>query len=206
MNHTWRLPDRELTIGRRPLIMGIINVTPDSFSDGGMWFDHDAALAHGLKLVAQGADILDVGGESTRPGAIPVPMDEELRRVLPLIHGLAHATKIPISIDTSKSQVDRQALTADASIINDVTDLTGDPAMPAFAAAWRAGLVVMHMQGTPQTMQIAPHYDDVVSDIGSYLKERLAALAAVGIDPARVALDPGVGFGKKLDHNLELLA
>lgn len=206
MTHTWRLPDRDITLGRRPLIMGIVNVTPDSFSDGGKWFDTDAALAHGLELVQQGADILDVGGESTRPGAAPVSIEEEIRRVVPLIHRLARATKLPISIDTSKAEVARQALDAGATMINDVTGLTGDADMAEVAAASRAGVIVMHMQGTPQTMQLAPRYADVVSDIGCYLKERLAALAAVGIEPARVALDPGIGFGKKLEHNLELLA
>jgi dihydropteroate synthase len=203
--HTWHLPDRVLTIGRRPLLMGIVNVTPDSFSDGGKWLHHDAAVAHGLELAAQGADVLDIGGESTRPGATPVPLDEELRRVLPVIHGLANHVTLPLSIDTSKAEVARQALAAGATIINDVTGLAGDPAMPEVAAATRAAVVIMHMQGTPQTMQLNPHYDDVVADIRRYLEERLAALAAVGIGPERTALDPGIGFGKKLDHNLELL-
>jgi dihydropteroate synthase len=202
----WQLPDRMIAIGRRPLIMGIVNVTPDSFSDGGQYSDHQSAIAHGRELVAQGADILDVGGESTRPGANPVSVEEELRRVIPVISALAAQVAVPISVDTSKAEVARQALAVGAHILNDVTGLTGDPAMPQIARDGRAGIILMHMQGTPQTMQLAPHYDNVVAEVHAYLEERLAALTAVGIEAERLAIDPGIGFGKTLDHNLELLA
>jgi dihydropteroate synthase len=202
----WRLPTGELSIGPRPLVMGIVNVTPDSFSDGGRFVTAEAAVAHGLALVEQGADLLDIGGESTRPGATPVPPEEELRRVLPVVERLAKQVKVPLSIDTSKSEVARQALAMGANIVNDVTGLTGDPQMPAVAAAARAGVIVMHMQGTPQTMQLDPTYQDVVRDLHVWFEERLAALAEAGIDAERVALDPGIGFGKRLEHNLELLA
>ncbi|MCS6976516.1 MAG: dihydropteroate synthase [Gemmatales bacterium] len=204
--HLWQLPDRTVRIGLRPLIMGIVNVTPDSFSDGGQWLDPDRAVAHGLDLVEQGADLLDIGGESTRPGADPVPLEEELRRVLPVIERLAKAVTVPISIDTYKAETARQALAAGASIINDVTALTGDPAMLEVAAQSQAALLLMHMQGTPKTMQINPQYTDVVGEVYGYLEERLAVLARHGIGPQRVAVDPGIGFGKRLDHNLDLLA
>jgi dihydropteroate synthase len=204
--HTWQLPDRTLTLGPRPLIMGIVNVTPDSFSDGGKWFDHERAVAHGLGLIEQGADLLDIGGESTRPGATPVSIEDELGRVLPVIRSLAQSTRVPLSIDTSKAEVARQCLDVGAAIINDVTGLTGDPAMPAVAASSQAAVIVMHMQGTPQTMQLDPQYGDVVAEVHNFLEERLAALADLGIGPERVALDVGIGFGKKLQHNLDLLA
>ncbi len=204
--YDWRLPNRTLTIGRRPLIMGIVNVTPDSFSDGGQYLDHTAAAKHALELVQDGADILDIGGESTRPGAEPVPLAEELRRTIPVIEQLAKHVTVPISIDTMKADVARQAIAAGAAIINDVTGLTGDPAMPSVARETGAGVVVMHMQGTPQTMQLDPHYDEVVADIRRFFEQRLAALAASGIEAARVVLDPGIGFGKRTEHNLELLA
>jgi dihydropteroate synthase len=202
----WQLTDRTLTFASCPLLMGIVNVTPDSFSDGGQFFDASRAVAHGLELVAQGADLLDIGGESTRPGAMPVSPEEELRRVLPVLEGLARQTRVPLSIDTSKAEIARQALAAGASIINDVTGLTGDPDMPRVVAQSAAGIIVMHMQGTPQTMQLHPQYDDVVSDVRAYLEQRLAALEAIGIGAERLVIDPGIGFGKKLDHNLDLLA
>jgi dihydropteroate synthase len=202
----WRLPQREFNLGLRPLLMGIVNVTPDSFSYGGKFLDIDAAVAHGLELVRQGADIIDIGGESTRPGATPVSLDEELRRVIPVIQKLASQVSIPLSIDTSKAEVARQAIAAGASIINDVTGLAGDPAMPAVAAQSKAGVIIMHMQGTPQTMQLNPTYQDVVRDIHRWFEERLAALAEAGIEAERIAIDPGIGFGKRLEHNLELLA
>lgn len=204
--HHWQLPGRTLRIGRRPLIMGIVNVTPDSFSDGGLWFDPDRAVAHGQELVEEGADLLDIGGESTRPGADPVPLDEELRRVLPVIERLARSVAVPLSVDTSKAEVARQAIAAGAAIINDVTGLTGDPAMVEVAARSGAAVIVMHMQGTPKTMQINPQYTDVVAEVRQFLEQRLATLAEHGIGPERVAVDPGIGFGKKLEHNLELLA
>jgi dihydropteroate synthase len=186
--------------------MGIVNVTPDSFSDGGNFLNTDAAVAHALRLVQDGADILDIGGESTRPGAQPVPLEAELRRVVPVVESLAKQTAVPLSIDTSKAEVARQCLARGAHIINDVTALTGDPDMAEIARTFSAGVVLMHMQGTPQTMQLAPRYDDVVHDIGAFFKERLQWAAANGIAPERVVLDPGIGFGKTRDHNIEVLA
>lgn len=202
----WRLRTRVLDLPLRPLLMGIVNVTPDSFSDGGQFVDPQAAIARGLQLSAEGADILDIGGESTRPYSQPVTAAEELRRVMPVLAGLAELTSVPLSIDTSKAEVAREALAAGAEIINDVTGLEGDPAMPAAAAETSAGICVMHMQGTPQTMQDTPHYNDVVAEVLSYLRRRRGELAAAGIDPQRMAFDPGIGFGKTHQHNLTLLA
>ena len=206
MTHLWRLRDRTLTLTSPPLVMGIVNVTPDSFSDGGHFASTDAAVAHGLRLVEEGADLLDIGGESTRPGALPVPAAEELARVLPVVEALARRTTVPLSVDTFKADVARRCLAAGAHIINDVTAATGDPDMPALLASVPAGLVVMHMQGTPQTMQLAPTYTDVVADIRSFFQERLTFLATTGIAGERIVLDPGIGFGKTVEHNLELLA
>ncbi len=202
----WHLPDRVLPIGKRPLVMGIVNVTPDSFSDGGQFSSTDAAVAHGRELVRQGADLLDIGGESTRPGSLPVSAEEELRRVLPVVRGLATAVPVPLSVDTSKAEVARPCLAAGAHIINDITALTGDAAMPEVARQTRAGVVLMHMQGTPATMQDDPHYDDVVAEVVRFCEERLHVLTALGIAPDRLVLDPGIGFGKTLQHNLRLLA
>src|SRR5262249_10646242 len=156
-----------------PLIMGIVNVTPDSFSDGGLFAATDAAVAHGLEVVGQGADLLDVGGESTRPGAAPVPLDEELRRVLPVVEALVTQTNVPISVDTYKAEVARRCLAVGAHVVNDVTGLAGDQDMAGVVAAARAGVVLMHMQGTPTTMQLDPRYEDVVADIARYFEERL---------------------------------
>ena len=181
-------------------VMGVVNVTPDSFSDGGLFLDPDAAVAHGERLISEGADILDVGGESTRPGADPVSVDEELRRVIPVIERLSGA----ISIDTSKADVAERALDAGATIVNDVSALRFDPRM-AEAAARAEALCLMHMLGEPRTMQDDPRYDDVVSDVKAFLEERLAFAVAQGIAEERVWLDPGIGFGKTLEHNLELL-
>lgn len=202
----WHLPDRVLTFDRGPLVMGIVNVTPDSFFDGGSFQEPEAAVAHGLELVRQGADLLDVGGESTRPGSAPVPVEEELRRVLPVVTALAARAAVPISVDTSKAEVARQCLQAGALIVNDVTALRGDPDMAEVVRTQRAGVILMHMQGTPATMQAGPHYDDVVGDIGRFFEERLQSLAAAGIAGEQIALDPGIGFGKTVDHNLEILA
>lgn len=204
--HVWRLRTRTLHIGVRPLILGIVNVTPDSFSDGGLFLDVDAAVTHGLKLVEQGADLLDVGGESTRPGSLPVPVDEEVRRVVPVIERLAKSTVAPISVDTSKAQVAAACLDAGAEIINDVTALTGDPDMVDVARRCQPGLILMHMRGTPATMQVQPHYDDAVNEIVAYLQERLGKLSKHGIALEQIALDPGIGFGKSKAHNLEILA
>src|SRR5262245_12853562 len=201
----WQLRDRTLTLDRRPLVMGIVNVTPDSFSDGGRFFGSSAAIAHTLKLVEQGADILDIGGESTRPGSEVVPLDEELRRVVPVVAEVAKKTAVPVSVDTMKPEVARRCLEAGAAIINDVSGFR-NAAMIAVAKEWRAGVVVMHMQGTPQTMQQNPHYADVVGEVANYLEERLRVLEQSGIPPEAVCLDPGIGFGKTQEHNLALLA
>jgi dihydropteroate synthase len=203
--HQWRLRDRTLTIGRRPLLLGIVNVTPDSFSDGGQFASADAALAHAQRLIEQGADIVDIGGESTRPGATPVPLEEELRRVVPVVESLASRTKTPLSIDTSKAEVARQCLRAGAHLINDVTALSGDPALLEVVREAGAGVILMHMQGTPATMQQAPHYQDVVREICQYLADRLQALESGGVSRECVAIDPGIGFGKTLEHTLEML-
>ncbi|HVK16717.1 MAG TPA: dihydropteroate synthase [Fimbriiglobus sp.] len=202
----WHCRGKTLTVGPRPLVMGIVNVTPDSFSDGGRFLEPAVAVEHGLRLAEEGADLLDVGGESTRPGSESIPLEEELRRVVPVVQALATRTGVPISVDTSKAEVARQCLDAGAAIINDVTGLRGDPEMPAVAAEFAAGVVVMHMQGTPATMQQAPRYDDVVRDVGAFFAERLKTLAAAGIAPQSVALDPGIGFGKTQAHTLRLLA
>ena len=202
----WKIRDREIDLSRRARVMGIINATPDSFSDGGSFLDPQAALAHGLQMVAEGAEILDIGGESTRPGAQSVEADEEIRRVLPIIQALRRESQVLLSIDTSKAAVARAALDAGADIINDVTGLRGDSEMPALAASSKAGIVIMHMQGEPRTMQLAPTYDDVVEEVGNFFRQALARSVACGIDPMRIALDPGIGFGKTPEHNRRLLA
>jgi len=199
--HSWSIANKPITIGRMPLIMGIVNATPDSFSDGGSYDPVEQAL----KLVDEGADILDIGGESTRPGAVVVDADEEIRRVIPVISKLVSKVKVLISIDTSKASVAREALAAGASIINDVSALSADPEMVEVAAYSDAGIVAMHRQGTPQTMQNDPHYEEVVGEVTNYLKLRLLDLAHLGIAPDRIALDPGIGFGKRTEHNMQLL-
>lgn len=185
--------------------MGILNVTPDSFSDGGRFMDPELAVERGLRMVREGADIIDVGGESTRPRATPVPEEEELRRVLPVIWRLAKETNIPISIDTMKPQVAEAALNMGASIINDVASNRADPTMWRLAAARGVGYVCTHMQGNPQTMQENPGYEDVVAEVGDFFSERLARMVDCGLGIEQVILDPGIGFGKGLEHNLELL-
>ena len=208
----WHLRTRRLDLPHpggsvaRPLVMGIVNVTPDSFSDGGRHADVEAAVAHGLQLVADGADLLDVGGESTRPFSTPVDADEEWRRVGEVVRRLAHVAGVPVSIDTSKAVVAARAVAAGAEIINDVTGLTGDPDMVRVAAESGVGVCAMHMQGTPQTMQVAPCYADVVAEIHAYLRDRRDTLEAAGIPRTRICLDPGIGFGKTHEHNLALLA
>jgi dihydropteroate synthase len=187
-----------------PKLMGVVNVTPDSFSDGGLYLDAEAAIAHGLELVEEGADILDVGGESTRPGAEPVGADEERGRVEPVVRALAAAGHT-VSIDTSKASVAEAALDAGASIVNDVTALRGDPEIAALCAQRGATLILMHMRGDPRTMQEDPRYDDVVDDVKAFLAERIEAAIGAGVDEERIWLDPGIGFGKALEHNLELL-
>ena len=208
----WHLRTRRLALPHpgssvaRPLVMGIVNVTPDSFSDGGRHADVEAAVAHGLALVADGADLLDVGGESTRPFSTPVEADEEWRRVGEVVRRLTRESGVPVSIDTSKAVVAAQAVAAGAEIINDVTGLEGDPDMVRVAVESGAAVCAMHMQGTPQTMQVAPRYDDVVAEIHGYLLRRRDALVAAGIPLERICLDPGIGFGKTHEHNLALLA
>ncbi|OJU84283.1 MAG: dihydropteroate synthase [Solirubrobacterales bacterium 70-9] len=184
--------------------MGVVNVTPDSFSDGGLYLDPGAAIEHGRELAADGAAILDVGGESSRPGAAPVAIDEELRRVVPVVEGL-RGLEVDISVDTSKAAVAAAALDAGATIVNDVTALRGDPEMAALVADRDAGLVLMHMVGDPRTMQVNPEYDDVVAEVRDFLAERLAAAVAAGVEGSRIWLDPGIGFGKTDQHNFELL-
>lgn len=201
----WQLRTRRLDLPRRPLVMGILNVTPDSFSDGGQFDDLQAALNHGVRMAAAGADLIDIGGESTRPYSEPISAEEELRRVLPVVQGLAERVGAVLSIDTSKALVAKEALAAGAEVINDVTALTGDPRMIEVALETCAGVCAMHMRGTPQTMQEQPVYDDVVAEIFAYLKCRRDALFAAGIDRDRLALDPGIGFGKTHEHNLTLL-
>lgn len=201
----------QLDCAGRPLlldrcrVMGIVNVTPDSFSDGGRHASTEAAIAHGLRLVEEGADCLDIGGESTRPGAEPVSVDDELRRVVPVIEALARQTTVPISIDTSKPQVMRAAVQAGAGLINDVLALRGDGALDA-AAELGVPVVLMHMQGEPRSMQAAPQYGDVVGEVHRFLAERLFACELAGIPKKKVMVDPGFGFGKTRDHNLQLLA
>ena len=185
--------------------MGVLNVTPDSFSDGGEFLDRDRAIEHGLEIAAEGADIIDVGGESTRPGAEPVSVKEELQRVLPVIEKLRDKIDIPISIDTSKSEVASAALDAGASIINDVTAGRGDEKMLPLAATRKAALVLMHMQGEPRTMQKNPQYGDVVREVADFFRQQYARALECGVDPMALAFDPGIGFGKTVDHNLALL-
>jgi len=185
-------------------LMGVVNVTPDSFSDGGLYLDAEAAIAHGKALAAEGAAILDVGGESTRPGAAPVAVDEELRRVEPVVAGLADLG-VAVSVDTSKAPVAAAALDAGATIVNDVTALRGDPEMATLVADRGAGVVLMHMAGDPRTMQVSPEYGDVIAEVRDFLAARLAVATAAGIDESGIWLDPGIGFGKTADHNFELL-
>ncbi len=185
--------------------MGIVNVTPDSFSDGGRFLDAPAAIAHGRELLAEGADILDIGGESTRPGAEPVGADEEIRRVVPVVEALV-AEGARVSIDTTKAEVARRALEAGATIVNDVAAFRFDPELAGVTAEHGAGCVLMHMLGEPRTMQEDPRYDEVVADVKAFLEERLAYAVAQGVPEDRIWLDPGIGFGKTLEHNLELIA
>ena len=202
---TWRCRDHLFFLESRTLVMGVLNVTPDSFSDGGLFADTESAVAHGAHLADDGADIVDIGGESTRPGADPVTIDEELRRVLPVIEGL-HAARpdILLSIDTRHSLVANEAVAAGASIVNDISG-GHDPVMLRVVHDSGAGLVLMHMQGDPHTMQVQPHYDDVVAEVHEFLRERVEAAVFAGISADRLCVDPGIGFGKDLGHNLALL-
>jgi dihydropteroate synthase len=190
----------------RPFLMGIVNVTPDSFFDGGRYCDPQRAVEHAVRLVGEGADFLDIGAESTRPGALPVEEREERRRLIPAVAAVAKAVSVPLSVDTSKAEVARAAIDAGAVMVNDVTALRGDRAMVEVVAETGAGLALMHMQGTPQTMQQAPHYDDVVGEVARFLGERARFAIEHGVAKNRIVLDPGIGFGKTLRHNLDLLA
>jgi dihydropteroate synthase len=202
----WKARGRRLDLSRRGMVMGILNVTPDSFSDGGCYKDPGRALERARQMLREGAEIIDVGGESTRPGAEPVGEAEELRRTEPVVAALREEWGGLISIDTTKAAVAEAALAAGADIVNDVSGLRGDERMPEVCRASGAGVVVMHMQGEPRTMQADPRYGDVVEDVREFFEERHAALTAAGIRKKRLCFDPGIGFGKSLEHNLELLA
>jgi dihydropteroate synthase len=202
----WRIGDRILDLSRQGLIMGVLNVTPDSFSDGGNFFDAENAVEHGLRMAAEGAHIVDIGGESTRPGAQAVSPEEELRRVIPVIEQLRRKSEVIISIDTSKAEVARAAIQAGASIVNDVTGGRGDKDMMPLIAETKSAFIIMHMQGTPQTMQTAPQYRNVVSEVSDFFRQQYARAIVYNIDTMAIAFDPGIGFGKTLEHNLELFA
>jgi dihydropteroate synthase len=202
----WKIGDHLFDLSRNGLIMGVLNVTPDSFSDGGNFFDAENAVQHGLRMAAEGAHIVDIGGESTRPGAEAIMAEEELRRVIPVIEQLRRKSEVIISIDTSKAEVARAAIRAGASIVNDVTGGRGDEEMMPLIAETKSAFVIMHMQGTPQTMQIAPQYTNVVSEISDFFRQQYDRAIVYSIDPMAIAFDPGIGFGKTLEHNLELLA
>jgi dihydropteroate synthase len=201
----WKIAGRIVDLSRHGLIMGVLNVTPDSFSDGGEYFALDQAVEHGLRMASEGAKIIDVGGESTRPGAEPVGVEEELRRVIPVIEKLRAEIDIVISIDTSKAEVARAAIGAGASIVNDVTGGRADGKMMPVVAETKAALIVMHMQGNPRTMQIEPKYADVVSEVADFFRQQYQSALECGIDSMAIAFDPGIGFGKTLGQNLELL-
>lgn len=205
MTDRWTVRNVTLDLTRRPLLMGILNVTPDSFSDGGLFFDHQAAIEHGQRLVAEGADILDIGGESTRPGASPVSAEEELRRVIPVVRALAERVSVPISIDTSKASVAREAIAAGAAIVNDITALRGDPQMVEVVRETGVGVCVMHMKGTPQTMQHEAIYRDVVAEVIEFLESRCRELEMAGIKRDHIAIDPGLGFAKTPLHNWQII-
>ncbi len=201
----WRCRDHAFDLGEHTLVMGVVNVTPDSFSDGGRFLEAPAAIAHARRLIAEGAELIDLGAESTRPGAAPIPAQEQLRRLLPVFEALAEEKGVCLSVDTSSAAVAARALEAGASVVNDVTAL-GDPAMAPVVVAARAGIVLMHMRGTPRTMQADPRYADAVREVREWLAARLESARCQGVSPERVALDPGIGFGKTPRHNFELLA
>jgi dihydropteroate synthase len=191
--------------GERTVVMGIVNVTPDSFSDGGKYFDPSRAVAHGEQMAHDGADIVDIGGESTRPGARPISADEEISRVLPVIRGLRAKISLPISIDTTKSEVARAALDEGADVVNDISALGFDPAMAPLVAREKAPIVLMHMQGTPRIMQQNPFYENVVEEVKEFLRRRVQFALAAGVEADKIIVDPGIGFGKNIEHNLALL-
>ena len=204
-NYLFQARSKSFDLGQRTWLRAVLNITPDSFYDGGVYFEPARAVERGLELAAAGADIIDIGGESTRPGSNPVPVEEEKRRVLPVITALRKKTKILISIDTTKAEVAEAALAAGAEIINDISAGRVDAGMLPLAAGTGAGLILMHMKGTPQTMQVSPHYEDVLAEVKSFLEERIEAAESRGIRKERIIIDPGIGFGKNLGHNLTLL-
>jgi len=201
----WTIAGRNVDLSQRGMIMGVLNVTPDSFSDGGEHFSTDKAIARGLQMAGEGAQIIDVGGESTRPGAKPISAEEESNRILPVIEKLRAQTDVFISVDTSKAAVASAALDAGASIVNDVTGGRGDVEMMPLICRRAAAFIIVHMQGTPQTMQIAPRYVDVISEVADFFRQQYTRALECGIEPMAIAFDPGIGFGKTLEHNLELL-
>ena len=200
-----RFRSRTLRLGKRALLMGILNVTPDSFSDGGLYFDKEKAIAHGRQMMEEGADLIDIGGESTRPGSKPIPLEEEIRRVLPVIEGLAKQGGVPLSVDTCRSAVAKRAIDVGAEMINDISGLHGDPALAQIAAKEDVPIILMHMRGTPETMQKDVRYESLFSEILLFLKESIEKAESAGIDPNQMVIDPGIGFGKTLEHNLLLL-
>ncbi|MBI4400178.1 MAG: dihydropteroate synthase [Nitrospirae bacterium] len=200
-----RARGRAIPLDAGPLLMGILNVTPDSFSDGGLYLDPEAAVAHAMAMVEQGADLIDIGAESSRPGSDPVGEEEEIRRLIPVVSEVCRRASVPVSVDTTKAGVARRALDAGAAIINDISALRSDPRMGQVVAEAGAGLVLMHMQGTPKTMHLAPSYRDVVAEVRQFLAERMRAAQDVGVCQEQILLDPGIGFGKNLEHNLSLL-
>jgi len=202
----WKVGGNIIDLTNRAMIMGVLNVTPDSFSDGGEFFATEVAVKHGIEMARHGADIVDVGGESTRPGAKPISPNEEMDRVLPVLEQIARSVLVHLSIDTSKTAVARAAIASGASIINDVTGGRGDPAMLPLAAEKGVALILMHMQGTPETMQTNPTYNDVVREVADFFRQQFEQAVRCGVDPLCIAFDPGIGFGKTVAHNLELLA
>jgi len=204
-HYSIRCRKRTLILGKRTLLMGVLNVTPDSFSDDGFFFDKEKAIAHGLRMVEEGADIIDIGGESTRPGSKPLELEEELRRVIPVIESLAKEVDVPISIDTYKSTVAQRAIEAGAEIINDISGLHFDPSLAQLAAKEDTPLVLMHIRGTPETMQKDVHYDSLFSEILQYLKDSIQRAESAGLDPRQIIIDPGIGFGKTVEDNLLII-
>ncbi len=205
IHYSIRCRKKTYTLGKRTLLMGVLNVTPDSFSDGGLYFDREKAIAHGLRMIEEGADFIDIGGESTRPGSKPIGPEEELRRVIPVIESLVKEGDVPISIDTSKSTVAERAIEAGAEIINDISGLHFDPDLGQLAAKQDLPIILMHIRGTPDTMQKDIHYDSLFSEILLYLKESIQRAESAGIDPQQIIIDPGIGFGKNLEDNLLII-
>jgi dihydropteroate synthase len=203
VNLAWR--NFSLDFSKKTFIMGIINVTPDSFSDGGLYFDASSAVKRALQMVGDGADIIDIGGESTRPGSEPLPVEEELKRTIPVIETLARDIPVPISIDTYKAAVAKRALDAGAAMVNDISGLRSDPEMPLVVSQYKVPVVVMHIRGKPKDMQLNPVYASLIPEILAYLKESIAIAAEAGISQDKIIIDPGIGFGKTFEHNLEIL-